>query len=572
LNKSNYDAMADLLIPRAVSYSAGLINYFFRGKIDIVPDPQNPGSHLIKNLGTELMTGKFALYYDVADGTRIPAPDANGNPLVWDSRVILADSSGVLGPNSDMPVTGFVPPTTPAPKRVGEYMLVFAGDIGEEKADAASGVVGAVAAKFIEVTAGALYIASVDANNNYVGLRVDKNGTKVLSVGDFDPLQNVVIWFDSGFGIHFSGITPLMKQVAFTQTLNGLSYQTLAFAVPPNPNNNFFATATGYLWSGTPSNAFLVSNPAPGRFGVPTWVAQSPDPAIGSFQFYFTTPAGQPSLNYRRQFVDVTGAAQVVNGQVALLSSPALTGYLNGLASPRGGRFPVSGDGLHVGEFLSSNTATVGVIDKQYYELVITLSATPTVELNLLASLQDTITETITSDSLVHISHTKSRSVIGYLNGNEQVYIGTQDLNAAGSGQPISSFPPKCTPDNVGFANYQATTVYNDQFPDGSLTHTTTCDEVAGPQFVSGQALFRALTQHASDAVYFLPSSSDAYYRGMGLASANFLPPVTEVSPLGEVFVARGDLSFYVHKPLPGGMPQVVFPPNVVRVVAALWL
>jgi hypothetical protein len=39
LNHVNYDAMADLLIPRAVAYSTGLIDYFFRGKMEIsLPD------------------------------------------------------------------------------------------------------------------------------------------------------------------------------------------------------------------------------------------------------------------------------------------------------------------------------------------------------------------------------------------------------------------------------------------------------------------------------------------------------------------------------------------------------
>ena len=39
LNRLNYDAMANLLLPRAVAYSAGLINFFFRGRIDIeLPD------------------------------------------------------------------------------------------------------------------------------------------------------------------------------------------------------------------------------------------------------------------------------------------------------------------------------------------------------------------------------------------------------------------------------------------------------------------------------------------------------------------------------------------------------
>lgn len=35
LNEQNYIAMADLLIPRAVAYSAGLIDYFFRGRMEI---------------------------------------------------------------------------------------------------------------------------------------------------------------------------------------------------------------------------------------------------------------------------------------------------------------------------------------------------------------------------------------------------------------------------------------------------------------------------------------------------------------------------------------------------------
>jgi len=37
LNYYNYDDMAKLLIPRAVAYSAGLIDYFFRGQMEITP-------------------------------------------------------------------------------------------------------------------------------------------------------------------------------------------------------------------------------------------------------------------------------------------------------------------------------------------------------------------------------------------------------------------------------------------------------------------------------------------------------------------------------------------------------
>ena len=37
LSKRNYDDRANLLIPRAVAYSAGLIDYFFRGRLEITP-------------------------------------------------------------------------------------------------------------------------------------------------------------------------------------------------------------------------------------------------------------------------------------------------------------------------------------------------------------------------------------------------------------------------------------------------------------------------------------------------------------------------------------------------------
>ena len=40
LTLDNYNQMADMLAPRAIAYSAGLINYFFRGKLEIEPIDQ----------------------------------------------------------------------------------------------------------------------------------------------------------------------------------------------------------------------------------------------------------------------------------------------------------------------------------------------------------------------------------------------------------------------------------------------------------------------------------------------------------------------------------------------------
>jgi hypothetical protein len=48
LNRFNYDAMADLLLPRAVGYSAGFLDTFFRSvPFDLVPDPSAPRDRVV---------------------------------------------------------------------------------------------------------------------------------------------------------------------------------------------------------------------------------------------------------------------------------------------------------------------------------------------------------------------------------------------------------------------------------------------------------------------------------------------------------------------------------------------
>lgn len=114
-----FEDYARKLLPRAVGYSAALLDYFFRGKIDLEPDPNGSGQHLITNRGTETLKGEFNLYYDDAQGNRYPV---SLTPAATDG----------LAPQATMTVS-FTPPTTPAPKTPGEYMLVFKGDMGEEK-------------------------------------------------------------------------------------------------------------------------------------------------------------------------------------------------------------------------------------------------------------------------------------------------------------------------------------------------------------------------------------------------------------------------------------------------------
>jgi len=73
-----YDEYARDLLPHAVGYSAGLLNYFFRGDIEVV---RTANGLKIKNMGTETMTsymdpatgntiGEIQVYYDTAANER----------------------------------------------------------------------------------------------------------------------------------------------------------------------------------------------------------------------------------------------------------------------------------------------------------------------------------------------------------------------------------------------------------------------------------------------------------------------------------------------------------------------
>jgi hypothetical protein len=151
LNSYTFDTALPLLIPRAVAYSAGILDYFFRGQIDMAPDTGNPGKYLISNAGSEDMSGNFALYYDAVDGSRYPVPGA-----AWSDLPVSANSQA-----NNLSVDW---PSNPAPQTSGEFTLVFNGDMGAEKRGVSSkGVpdssIGAVVSKKVKLQCRSLSIA-----------------------------------------------------------------------------------------------------------------------------------------------------------------------------------------------------------------------------------------------------------------------------------------------------------------------------------------------------------------------------------------------------------------------------
>lgn len=129
LDDQCYSDYAQKLLPRAVGYSAGLLKYFFRGDIDMVPDPNGSCQYIIKNTTAETMNGAFSLYYDDASDNRHQVSGA-----IWNFSI---DANGQSASVS------FMAPSDA--KEQGKYILVFQGTIGNES--------GAVAGKVLSFNA-----------------------------------------------------------------------------------------------------------------------------------------------------------------------------------------------------------------------------------------------------------------------------------------------------------------------------------------------------------------------------------------------------------------------------------
>jgi len=70
LVEENYAAVSNVVVPRAIGYSAGLLNFFFRGALAATvefPGQVISGKVIIRNLTPEALDGFFALYVDTAD-------------------------------------------------------------------------------------------------------------------------------------------------------------------------------------------------------------------------------------------------------------------------------------------------------------------------------------------------------------------------------------------------------------------------------------------------------------------------------------------------------------------------
>lgn len=112
MNSFVYEDNYSIVLPRAVAFSAGLINHFFAGKLALHRASSGSG-WIIDNVGTEAMTGTFSLYAENTSGQRSIV--SNG---VW---------GGTLAVNASTPTALPEPPAGTI-----KLIAVFDGNIGSE--------------------------------------------------------------------------------------------------------------------------------------------------------------------------------------------------------------------------------------------------------------------------------------------------------------------------------------------------------------------------------------------------------------------------------------------------------
>jgi len=248
-----YEDYASQLIPRAVGYSAGLLNYFFRGDIDMVPDDTTGSGYVIVNNTDEDMSGIFELWYDNDSDQRIRIDG-------WSLSIGKKNS----GNNKGMNIT-FTEPTNAKEDR--KYMLVFRGKLGNEEDAFAGRIVELKGGEYLFLVSA--YDHSVAAfkikttNNQYQLIPVSKNiaitfadaPSTLLTVQSHPNKKEHVVALPS-YRYDYSGnlvttyepnIAKYGKKIPYSDYLGYTHYVTVGFPQAYIPTN-FNDDKSPYMW------------------------------------------------------------------------------------------------------------------------------------------------------------------------------------------------------------------------------------------------------------------------------------------------------------------------------------
>lgn len=131
---SVFDDNYSVLLPRASAFSTGLINHFFRGRLELQRTSSTGTTWTITNTGTQAMNGEFYVYREDGNGNRSLAAGP------WTRTVNAGQGADVTVPEP--------------PSGTARMIAVFRGQVGAE-GSVASGYY-AVAGKVVNYTAQAI--------------------------------------------------------------------------------------------------------------------------------------------------------------------------------------------------------------------------------------------------------------------------------------------------------------------------------------------------------------------------------------------------------------------------------
>jgi hypothetical protein len=194
LNILNYDAMAAVLLPRAVAYGTGLLDHFFRGRLDASVHPADGDDPavlrlLVRNLADEALDGTVTV---MAEDTTTRIRQAVLAP--GEAGLLLGPvPTGPVAPGNLLPEIRFRPPFA-----ADRYVVAYQGTLGTERPDTPPGSMGAVAG---QVIGGPRAEALVPDGDGAVLRGVDGTFPLPADASGLDAIQ----WSDTDN--HFVGLT-----------------------------------------------------------------------------------------------------------------------------------------------------------------------------------------------------------------------------------------------------------------------------------------------------------------------------------------------------------------------------
>lgn len=133
LDEACHEDYAEKLVPKSVGYSAALLNYFFRGELELIPSEENGAAgYKIKNNTEEDMEGTFKVFYDKKEGDEVIRVQ------LWSGWLHLMEKSS--GNNESDHFVFDQQPEYDIAEEIGKYIVVFSGRLGKEH-DAVAGSV-----------------------------------------------------------------------------------------------------------------------------------------------------------------------------------------------------------------------------------------------------------------------------------------------------------------------------------------------------------------------------------------------------------------------------------------------